>query len=654
MTNDSPAKPPIPELPADATPEEKDRHWYRHVYQGDTQPQLTIRAIVMGSILGFFMAWSNLYTTLKLGWAFGVAITACVLSFLLWNLLRTLSGNRLTQMSLLENNCMQSTASAAGYSTGGTVGSAIAALFLIEGGHRPVWVVVCFVFLTAGLGVLLAIPMKRQMINHERLPFPSGIAAAETLRSLYSHGAEAIRKAWMLVAGMLIGGIVAFFKSPGIAISALGEDHVVRRLAEKLHLIAPLPDEIALPGPTLAGAASGAKMAGLSFEPTVLTIGAGMIMGLRISLSMLAGSAIIYFIIAPILVAQDVANVATEDWHTAMWKPGAEVIVPFRWAVWGGTSVMVISSLTALALQWKTVARSFRLFGKKDEGGEHAEIDAAMAKIEVPNRWLIIGLIPITIGLMIVLVVAFDMNPLLALVAVAMSFILALVACRATGETDTTPIGAMGKVTQLAFAGLAPQNATINLMAAGTTSGAAGSAADLLTDLKSGYLLGANPRRQFIAQALGILSGTAAVVIGWFLIVKDQAALEKFPLPAAQAWKAMADLLEKGPSNLNYGAISAILVGAGLGILLPLIEKMLPKARRFMPSPMGLGLGLIIPFASSLSFGIGAVIGWIWKLVNKKQADDYTIPLASGLVAGEGMILAIVTIVCALLALSGG
>jgi len=145
MTPEPPIdKPPVPLLPDDASPEDKDRHWYRHVYQGDTQPQLTVRAIVMGSILGFFMAWSNLYTTLKLGWAFGVAITACVLSFLLWNLLRTLSGNRLTQMSLLENNCMQSTAS-----------------------------------------------------------------AAETLRSLYSHGAEAIRKAWMLVGGMLVGALLA-------------------------------------------------------------------------------------------------------------------------------------------------------------------------------------------------------------------------------------------------------------------------------------------------------------------------------------------------------------------------------------------------------------------------------------------------------------
>ena len=81
-----------------------------------------------------------------------------------------------------------------------------------------------------------------------------------------------------------------------------------------------------------------------------------------------------------------------------------------------------------------------------------------------------------------------------------MSFFLALVACRVTGETDTTPIGAMGKVTQLTFGVLSPGNMNVNLMAANITSGSAIAAADLLTDLKSGYLLGANPRKQFLAQ----------------------------------------------------------------------------------------------------------------------------------------------------------
>src|SRR5437660_7102424 len=157
----------------------------------------------MGGVLGMFMSISNLSTTLKLGWAFGVAITACVLSYVIWNAVRALSGGKLSQMTMLENNCMQSTASAAGYSTGATIGTAFGALLLIEGVHRPWYVVAPFVFFTAALGVFLAIPMKRQMINQEQLKFPSGIAAAETLRSLYSHGADALKKAYALVFSLL-------------------------------------------------------------------------------------------------------------------------------------------------------------------------------------------------------------------------------------------------------------------------------------------------------------------------------------------------------------------------------------------------------------------------------------------------------------------
>src|SRR5215472_15934893 len=117
------------------TPEEIERQWFEKIYtgRGDRQKQLTVRAVLMGGILGMFMAISNLYTTLKLGWSFGVAITACVLSFVIWNAIRALTGGKLSQMTMLENNCMQSTASAAGSSTGATVGVAFGALLLIQG-----------------------------------------------------------------------------------------------------------------------------------------------------------------------------------------------------------------------------------------------------------------------------------------------------------------------------------------------------------------------------------------------------------------------------------------------------------------------------------------------------------------------------------------
>jgi hypothetical protein len=106
----------------------------------------------------------------------------------LWNLLRAASGGRLGQLSILENNCMQTTASAAGFSTGAALCVTFAALMMLDPEHRqqPWWVVAAFTFTTAMMGVLLAIPIKRLLINQERLPFPTGTAAATTLRGLYS------------------------------------------------------------------------------------------------------------------------------------------------------------------------------------------------------------------------------------------------------------------------------------------------------------------------------------------------------------------------------------------------------------------------------------------------------------------------------------
>src|SRR4030095_14067778 len=143
-------------------------------------------------------------------------------------------------MSILESNCMQSTASAAGYSTGGTLGTAFGALLLIQGEHQPWDYLLPFVFFVAAMGVFLAIPMKRQMINHEQLPFPSGIAAAETLRSLYAHGAAAVHKAYSLVAALIVGGVVGLCRS----VSGLVEQfHAARWLG----WIPRIPEDIPLP-----------------------------------------------------------------------------------------------------------------------------------------------------------------------------------------------------------------------------------------------------------------------------------------------------------------------------------------------------------------------------------------------------------------------
>lgn len=664
--------PGVAPLPDDATPEQKDLHWFRHVYQGDRMPQLTFRAVAMGGILGMLMAASNLYTTLAIGWSFGVAITACVMSFVLWNGLVVISRGSLSKMSILENNCMQSTASAAGYSTGATIATMFGALLLykdIPEGQTaadlkswdisPIWAVALFTLATGLMGVLLAVPLKRQMINHEQLRFPSGTAAAETLRSLYSESAEALQKAYVLITGIVVGALIGVLNTTEGTLKLI--DTMFERLGH-MGLNIRLPEMIPANG---LGQVHGVSPAAFGFEPSVLLIAAGIITRMRVCLSMFAGSALLYWVVGPMLVEKDLA-IAGSGWvkdaagnfsyDKAAFVAGtvrnidlngAGTVLRFTtWSLWGGTAVMVMASLTAIALQWKTVLRAFTGLRREQAVEAREASDAELAKvaaIEVPIKWMIAGLIPVTIAMLFVQIVAFHISWWAGLIAIAMSFFLSLVACRATGETDTTPIGAMGKVMQLLFAGLHPGQVVPNLASAGIAANSASSSADLLMDLKSGYLLGANPRRQFIAQFLGVFFGTLVIVPVWFLMVPNRAALEKFAAPATRQWEAVARVLTKGIDYLPESAKWAILIGALVGVALPIIERLLPpKARKYVPSAMGLGLSWVIPFSSAIGFMVGALVGWVWELVHRRSSEKYSIAVASGFIAGESIIKALI------------
>jgi uncharacterized oligopeptide transporter (OPT) family protein len=211
-------------------------------------------------------------------------------------------------------------------------------------------------------------------------------------------------------------------------------------------------------------------------------------------------------------------------------------------------------------------------------------------------------------------------------------------ATSASTNESATPIGAMGKITQFTYAVLAPANTTVNLMTAGITAGAAGSSADLLTDLKSGYLLGANPRKQFLAQFFGVFFGVVAVIPAWYLLVPNQAALERFNSPATNMWYAVAQALSRGIESIPASARLAIVIGGLVGIVLALVEGLAPKSwKTWAPSSMGLGLAMVVPFQNAFSFFIGAVIALIWSRAHPKSADRYIIPLASGAVAGESL-----------------
>jgi uncharacterized oligopeptide transporter (OPT) family protein len=270
----------------------------------------------------------------------------------------------------------------------------------------------------------------------------------------------------------------------------------------------------------------------------------------------------------------------------------------------------------------------------------------------VPGSWFVGLMLVATTGALVLGHTQFFIPWHLGLTAVLLTFFLSLVACRATGESDITPIGAMGKITQLVYGVLIPQNATANLMTASITANAAASSADLLTDLKSGYLLGAHPRRQFVAQLVGVFAGTAATVIGFHVLVPDATALTgsgglqpTFAAPSMQLWLAVAKLFQEGIGHMHAMARAAIAWSLGVGALLATLELLLPKHRRWIPSPIGIGLGFILPFFNPFSMLLGAVAAWLWSRQNHAHAERYVVPVSSGVIAGESIVSVAIALV---------
>lgn len=590
---------------ADGAAVDPERKWLAEVYQGGAT-QLTVRAVLSGMVIGAVMCLSNLYVVLKTGWSMGVTITACILAYGFFRVLKAL---RLTsrEFSSLENNAMGSVASAAGYMTGGGNMAALPALLMLTGMRPDSTGLILWFAVIAGLGVFAAIPIKRQLINIEQLPFPTGTATAETIRALHGEGGKSAGKAALLGYAGAIGAVITWFRDAKAAWMPFN-----------------IPAHIGMPF-KIGGLEAGKWT--LGFEGSVLMIGAGALMSFRTGWSMLLSSVGMYGFIAPMMVARGVIPVVTYK----------EIV---GWSLWTAAAILVSSGLLSFAFQWRSVARSFRelaaLIGKR--GGAVSE--DPLANIECPPSWFPLGfavLGPIAVILMSVL---FGIPWWAGVLALPLAIAMGVVAARVTGETDVTPTKALGPVTQLIYGGMLPGNVVANVMSANATGGVGLHSADLLTDLKSGFLLGANPRQQFYAQLFGVLAGAAVVVPAFNLIVPTASVLgsELFPAPGAVVWAKVSQLLATGPGALHPTARLGAAAGVVIGVGLTLMERWAPKKMLpYIPSPAGVGLALMIPAYNSVSIFIGALIAEILRRKRKDLAEQMLVPVSSGFIAGESL-----------------
>jgi uncharacterized oligopeptide transporter (OPT) family protein len=316
-----------------------------------------------------------------------------------------------------------------------------------------------------------------------------------------------------------------------------------------------------------------------------------------------------------------------------------------KWLLWPGVSLMVFSALTSFAFSWRSVVAAFSI-------GKAAPEGAAKDEVIMPRRFFMLALLCATILSVILQVLFFNIAAWVATLGVLMTFGLALVATRVSGEANITPVGAMGKVTQLIFAVLAPAQPAANLMSACVTGGSASQCADMMHDLKTGTMIGTPPRLLVIAQTFGAFAGALIGAAGYLILIKNPATellTEEWPAPSVAAWKAVAELFMNGIQALPPGAIPGIWIGAIVGIILAIAEKVLPKKlRAWVPSPTSVGLGFVIPAYNGISIFIGAMLATLLEKVVPSWSARFLIICSSGIIAGEslsGVALAIVRIV---------
>lgn len=619
---------PLDPLDPRAVSQIDEETWLARVYRRG-EPQLTVRAVATGLLLGFVLSFANVYSGLKTGWFFSMALPACLASFAIWRLLASLGAAR-SPLGLLEANCMQSTASSAAYATGNMVVGVFPAMLLLSvspahpAGVQPHWgALAAWIACVAALGVTLAIPLKRQLINRERLAFPSGTAAAIMLAGLHRMAAAGTR-ARTLFAAIAAGAVLPVLRD-------------VRGFA-----VLPSSSRLFdwLPRISAGGTTHAASEAGLVLDHSALLAAAGVFVGVRTTVWMLAGGLVTAFVLGPIALEA--------RWVDALGRPApAAARLGSAWAevgIWLGAPLLVAYALVALASSWRAFVRTFQRRRADDAGAGDA-----LANVEIPMSWFWVGFALCGSALIIVGHALFDIPAVLGALAVATSLVFSMVAARITGETDINPGGPMGKLTQLGFGMLRPQHPSTNLLTAAMTHASSVASADLLGDLKSGYLLGADPRRQFVAQALGIVAGTAASMIAYGVLIPDATALTggapQFAAPGAHMFRAVAELFQYGLANLHPMHRALVAIGVVAGLVLAVAERAPRRVARWLPSTAGLGLGLLLPLSTSLAMVVGAAIAAIAVRRRADAAERTVWPIAAGALAGESLAGVIVAIV---------
>lgn len=580
-------------------------------------PEFTVTSVLIGIILAVVFGAANAYLGLLVGMTISASIPAAVISM---GIIRII----LRRDSILENNLVQTIGSAGESLAAGAIFT-LPALFLWakEGKMDYPSIITIFLIALFGgiLGVCFMVPLRQALIveEHGTLPFPEGTACAEVLLAGEEGGSKA-----------------------GSVFSGLGIAAVYKFIADGLKLF---PSEIGYAFKGYAG-----SQIGIQVLPSLA--GVGFICGPKISSYMLAGGALSWFVLMPAIAlfgadlidpippaTQTISAILAdpEQGPGGLWTNYIKYIGAGAVAAGG-----VISLIKTFPLIIRTFKQAMASMGKK-----HENKNVVRTQQDLPMSVLLILILAIVI--LIWLIPTFPVSPIGSLIIVIFGFFFASVSSRMVGliGSSNNPVSGMAIATIII--------ATVLLKATGTdgVTGMVGAiaiggviciiaaiAGDTSQDLKTGFIVGATPKKQQIGEMIGVVVSAAA--IGGVLYLLNEAwGYGTDQIPAAQA--TMMKMLVEGIMEANL-PWALILIGVCIAIVIEILKVPV----------MPVAVGMYLPFSLSAGIMAGGAVRWIVERVKgsdkeKKERADRGVLFTSGLIAGEG----IMGIVLAVLAVAG-
>lgn len=549
-------------------------------------PELTWVALIVGWFIGVILAGSIGYAALVLGFSIEGSELAAILGF---GILRGLLGRK----SIIENNIVQTIASGVNGAASGMMFS-VPAIFLLGFGDRFDPVVLTFGCIAgAYLGIAFIIPLRKHMIDYERLTYPGGVAVATILKS---PGAGVRKAIMLLIAAVISAGAHVLTINTGVDNWNVG-----------------------------AGIGLPEYMNGIWYL-SLMTIGVGFIAG-RGGVAFIIGGFVAYWFISPLLSVTGLfpSDAAGDVINT----PGPLRLMLYRPM---GIGMLIGGAIMGVILAFPLISSAIRSMQKA------SKVDSAASSDEMPIKLLYFAIIGAVILLSYMAItsvetVSFGRGILMALVGTLWIWMSGIILSEAIGRTNWSPLSGMTLVgiTLLIIVtyGMERGDSIVAaIMVGAATSVAMSQATDLMLDLKTGYLVGATPRKQQIGQFAGAWLGPIVVILVIFVLHNAEGyglGSDKLPAPQAEALASTIDGIMGGDvPTQKYGA-GAILGGilsalmGGLGITV--------------------GLGFYLPFNIVLTYSLGTLAReFTDRKKGKTWSEEVGIPIAAGLIVGEALV----------------